>query len=87
MPTPKAKYNKQSPWVGTWLQRAFLDHEAAEKNVSLADILRAEVNDRYGIDPDAEEYLDGVKITTEAQAKAAVEAFYSGRTAEPEAAL
>lgn len=87
MPTPKAKYVKQSPWVGTHLQRAFLDYEAAQRNVSLADILRAEVNERYGIDPDAEEYLNGVKVNTEEEAKAAVAAFYAGTTPEVEAAL
>lgn len=87
MPTPNAKYKKQSPWVGTYVQRAFLDREAADRNVSLADILRELVNARYNIDPAAEEYLNGTKHLTEEAAKAAVAQFYSGATPEPEAAL
>lgn len=87
MPTPKSKYKKQSPWVGTYLQRAFLDYEAEHDNLSLARILRSEVNDRYGIDPDAEEYFNGVKITSMEQATAVVAAFYAGKTPEVEAAL
>lgn len=87
MPTPKAKYKKQSPWVSTYLQRAFLDHEAAQDNLSLAQILRDEVNKRYGIDPNAEEYLNGVKITSMEEAREAVAAFYAGEAPEPEAAL
>jgi hypothetical protein len=87
MPTPKAKYKKQSPWVGTYLQRAYLDYEAEHGNLSLAQIVRAEVNDRYGIDPDREEYLDGVKITSMEQAREAVANFYAGRVPQEEAAL
>jgi hypothetical protein len=87
MPAPKAKYLKQSPWVGTYVQRAFMDYEIAQHNRSLAQILREEINERYGIDPNAEEYLNGIKITTQADADAAVKAYMEGKTAEPEAAL